>query len=214
VYLPPQFRQDDPDEIRAFVRGARLATVFTSGPNGPRASHVPIDYDEDPAPLGTLRFHLARANEQWCDLAAGDIALVAFLGADDAYVSPSFYATKAETGKVVPTWNYVAVHAYGRARTSDDPSELYDLVRSLTDRRETGRDEPWRVDDAPESFVAAQLRGIVAVTIPIDRFDAKWKLSQNRSDADVAGVVSGLRASPHACERAAAERVAERSKRA
>jgi transcriptional regulator len=122
-------------------------------------------------------------------------------------VSPSFYATKAETGKVVPTWDYVAVHAYGRARLSDDATELYDVVRSLTDVHEAARDEPWHVDDAPESFVAGQLRGIVAVTIPIERLEAKWKLSQNRSDADVAGVVAGLRASPSPADRDVADHV-------
>ena len=168
MYVPPHFRQNDPEAIRAFVRASRLATLFSAGPGGPRASHVPVSFDPEPEPLGALHCHLARA---------------------------SLYATKRETGKVVPTWNYVAVHARGVARVTEDASELHALVSSLTDGREAERSEPWHVDDAPDTYVANQLRGIVGVTIPITHIDAKWKMSQNRTDADMLGVIDGLRAS-------------------
>jgi transcriptional regulator len=208
VYLPPHFRQTDLAAIRAFVRAARLATLFTAGPGGPRASHIPVTLEARPEPYGTLRCHLSRANEQWRDLAAGAEALVAFLG-PEAYVSPSMYATKRETGKVVPTWNYVAVHAVGKARVFHDTTELHELVSSLTDGREAERPEPWRVDDAPETYVEGQLRGIVGVEIPVARFEAKWKMSQNRSEPDVEGVVEALRRSPLEPERETAEIMAE-----
>jgi len=209
MYLPPHFREDDPAAIRAFVAGARLATLVSAGPGGMRASHLPMLLDADPAPLGTLRCHVARANEQWRDLETNPEAMVIFLG-PEAYVSPSAYATKRETGKVVPTWNYVAVHAYGNAEVTHDPGALHDLVDRLTDARESDRESPWAVEDAPESYVAGQLRGIVGIAIPVARFDAKWKMSQNRSDDDVRGVVASLCESPLAVERAAAEIVAER----
>jgi transcriptional regulator len=209
MYLPAHFREEDLETIRAFVRAARLATLFTAGSGGPRASHIPVAYDAEPAPYGTLRCHLARANEQWRDLAAGAEPLVAFLG-PEAYVSPSFYATKRETGKVVPTWNYVAVHAFGTARVFHEASELHELVSSLTDARESEREQPWRVDDAPSSFVAGQLRAIVGVEIRVARWDAKWKMSQNRSAADASGVAAGLRDSGLLPERETAEIVADR----
>ena len=209
MYLPPHFREDDPATIHAFVASVRLATLVSSGSGGLRASHVPMLLDAEPAPHGTLLLHLARANEQWRDLASDGSALAIFAG-PEAYVTPSAYETKRETGKVVPTWNYVAVHAYGTARITEDPVELHALVRRLTDVREGERDAPWSVSDAPEPFVDGQLRGIVGVTIAVDRYDAKWKMSQNRSDADVRGVIADLRASPFAVERAAADVVADR----
>ncbi len=209
MYLPAHFREDDPAAIHAFVTNARLATLVSAGEGGLRASHVPILFGAQPAPNGTLRCHLARANPQWRDLEAGGEALVILLG-PDAYVSPSAYASKAEHGKVVPTWDYVAVHAYGKPAVFHDTSELHELVRHLTDLREGSRAEPWSVDDAPETFVASQLRAIVGVTIPVTRFEAKAKLSQNRSAADMAGVVASLAQSPLPVEREVAELVADR----
>ncbi len=162
----------------------------------------------EPAPHGTLLCHLARANEQWRDLEAGAEAMAIFTG-PDAYVSPSAYETKRETGKVVPTWNYVAVHAYGTVALTHDPVELHELVRRLTDAHEAERDRPWAVSDAPESYVAGQLRGIVGIALAVTRFDAKWKMSQNRSEADVRGVIASLEASDLPAERAAANVVAD-----
>jgi transcriptional regulator len=208
VYLPPHFREDDPARIRAFVASARLGTLVSAGRGGLRASHVPMLLDPEPAPRGTLLCHLARANEQWRDLEAGAEAVAIFTG-PEAYVSPSAYETKRETGKVVPTWNYVAVHAYGTVVLTHDPVELHDLVRRLTDAHEAKRDRPWDVSDAPESYIAGQLRGIVGVALAVTRFDAKWKMSQNRSEADVRGVIATLEASDLPVERAAANVVAE-----
>ncbi|MBD5633102.1 MAG: FMN-binding negative transcriptional regulator [Candidatus Eremiobacteraeota bacterium] len=200
MYVPPHFRNDDLGSIRAFLGAARLATLFSCGSGGPRASHVPMTFDREPEPYGTLHCHLARANEQWRDLAEGAPVLVVFMG-PDAYVSPALYETKRETGKVVPTWNYVAVHAHGVAKVFEDRSALHESVSRLTDGREARREEPWHVDDAPAQFVDDQLRGIVGVTLEVTRLEAKWKMSQNRSDADVRGVIAGLAQSPLPTER-------------
>ncbi len=208
MYLPPHFREDDPDRIHAFVASARLGTLVSAGRGGLRASHVPMLLDPEPAPHGTLLCHLARANEQWRDLEAGAETMAIFTG-PEAYVSPSAYETKRETGKVVPTWNYVAVHAYGTVVLTHDPAELDELVRCLTDAHEAERERPWDVSDAPESYIAGQLRGIVGVALAVTRFDAKWKMSQNRTEADVRGVIATLEASDLPVERAAATVVAE-----
>src|SRR6185312_617882 len=146
---------------------------------------------------GVLRGHLARANGQLQALREGAQALVIFQG-PQAYVSPSWYATKAETHKVVPTWNYVAVHGWGAPRVIDDAAWLRGLIGRLTRAQEQGRAEPWAVADAPEDYIAAQIRGIVGLEIPIDRTEGKWKASQNRSDADRAGVAAGLGEHPMA----------------
>jgi transcriptional regulator len=148
--------------------------------------------DPDASPNGTLRAHLARANPQWQALAEGAECLVVFQG-PQAYVTPSWYATKRETGKVVPTWNYATVHAWGRPSVFEDPAWLHRQVTALTESRETPRAAPWAVADAPEAFVASQLKGIVGLEIPISRLEGKWKVSQNRPEADRAGVVEGLR---------------------
>jgi transcriptional regulator len=208
MYLPPQFREDDPARVHAFVASARLGTLVSAGRDGLRASHVPMLLDPLPGPHGTLLCHLARANEQWRDLEAGAEAMAIFTG-PEAYVSPSAYETKRETGKVVPTWDYVAVHAYGTVTLTHDPKELHELVRRLTDAHEAQRDEPWAVSDAPESYIDGQLRGIVGIAFAVTRFDAKWKMSQNRSEADVRGVIAALEASELPVERDAAHVVAE-----
>src|SRR5262249_52931223 len=142
-------------------------------------------------PYGTLRGHVARANPQWRDVVAGSEALAIFLG-PNAYVTPSYYATKRETGKVVPTWNYVAVHAYGRAEFFDDAERLRALVTELTRTHEGGRAAPWAVSDAPPDFVAGMLRSIVGIELKITRLEGKWKMSQNRPAVDRPGIVAGL----------------------
>jgi transcriptional regulator len=201
VYVPPQFRQDDVEELRAFVASTRLATLVTGGSAGLRASHVPMLYapPERAEAHGSLHFHLARANEQWRDLANGAPAMAIFLG-PDAYVSPTFYEGHAG-GAVVPTWDYVA-------RVIEDASELHALVSKLTDAFEAERTDAWSVDDAPQTYMEKQLRGIVGVEIAIERFDAKWKMSQNRSVGDRQGIVAGLRESPFESERRTADIVA------
>jgi transcriptional regulator len=193
MYVPTQFREDDIPTVHGAMRAAGLATLVTTGPDGLVATPLPLLLDPDPAPYGTLHGHIARANPQWqrSDTAADGLAM--FMG-PDAYVTPSWYATKRETGKVVPTWNYVAVHAYGPVEFYTDPDRLLALVTRLTGRHEGERTHPWAVSDAPDDFIRAQLKGIVGCVLRITRLQGKWKMSQNRVAADRAGVVEGLRA--------------------
>lgn len=195
MYQPTQFRENRVDVLHAFMREHRFVTLVTFGADGLTAGHLPVELDPEPAPYGTLRGHLARANPQWRDFSADVPALVIFSG-PQAYISPSWYATKSETGRVVPTWNYIAVHAYGRLRTFDDTDRLKALVAALTEWQEKNFPEPWRVDDAPADFIERQLKGIVGIELALDRLEGKWKLSQNKSAADRAGVVAGLSGLP------------------
>lgn len=198
MYIPAQFRIDDRDAIRSALRMARLASLVTCGTDGLMATPLPLILDETEGELGTLYGHVARANPQWKTDASEALAI--FMG-PDAYVTPGWYATKQETGKVVPTWNYVAVHACGPVEFFDDPARLLDVVTRLTRLHEADRPEPWAVTDAPPRFIEAQLRGIVGVRLPIARLEAKSKMSQNRSEADRAGVAAGLAASERASDR-------------
>lgn len=191
MHLPAHFREERVPVLHEAMRRSRLAILVTAGPEGFEASHVPLLLDPDPAPLGTLLGHLARGNPQ-AGRAGSEVEALAILTGPDAYVSPSWYATKAETGTVVPTWNYVAVHAHGRLRFFEDPQRLLALVSRLTEAHEGGRALPWRVSDAPADFIQAQLRGITGFEMAIARLEGKWKLSQNRSAPDRAGVVDGL----------------------
>ena len=190
MYRPPPFREDRPDVLHALIRAHPLGTLVTAGPDGLTANHIPF-LIEAGGESGVLRAHLARANGQLEALRAGAPALVIFQG-PEAYVSPSWYATKAQSQKVVPTWNYVAVHCWGTPRVIDDPAWLRAQIGRLTASQEAGRAEPWAVEDAPEDYIAAQIRGIAGLEIPIDRIEGKWKASQNRSEADRAGVAAGL----------------------
>lgn len=200
MYTPRAFTEEDPLELQRLIRDTRLALVVTHGPEGLQASHLPLLLKADEGPHGTLYGHLARANRQWQTLAAGGEVLVIFTGGD-AYVSPSFYPAKAKHGKVVPTWNYLAVHAYGQAEVFDEPPRLLDLVSSLTDRHEADRASPWQVTDAPADYIDGMLRAIVGFALPITRLEGKRKLSQNRSPADVQGVRQGLAASTDILDR-------------
>ncbi len=196
MYVPPAFREDRPEILRAAVRATGLAVLVSFGPEGLIASHVPMLLDEPEGPdiageHGVLVGHVARANPQW-RASAADVQALAIFPGPDAYVSPSLYATKRETGKVVPTWNYVAVHAYGRLTFFDDPRELHALVSRLTVAHEAARPAPWAVTDAPAGFIASQLKGIVGFRLEIARLEGKWKMSQNRPMADRLGVVAGL----------------------
>jgi transcriptional regulator len=191
MYQPPHFREDRLEVQHGLVRAHPLGILVTAGAGGLMANHVPFTLDAGASGLGTLRCHLARANPQWRDLAAGAEALVVFQG-PQAYVTPSWYETKRETHKVVPTWNYAVVHAWGAPVVIEDAEWLAAQIEALTRRHEAGRAEPWAVSDAPEPFVAAQIRGIVGVEIPIARIEGKWKVSQNRPAADRAGVATGF----------------------
>ncbi len=202
MYVPEHFREADRATLHAAIAEARLATLVTATAEGLMATPLPLLLAPDEGPLGTLYGHLARANPQARLEPVGE-ALAAFAG-PEAYVSPAWYPAKAETHKVVPTWNYVAVHAYGPLETFDDPDRLRDLLARLTDRHEAGRAEPWSLADAPEDYVAAMLKGVVGVRLPIARLDGKTKMSQNKSAADRAGVAAGLAASPDSRDRAVA----------
>ena len=175
---------------RARVRARPLGLLVTHGPGGVRVSPVPFALYPDEGAMGALRAHLARANPQWRDLAGGE-ATVVFQGGD-AYVSPGWYATKAETGRVVPTWNYEAVHVYGELVWREEHDWLLANVTALSERFEAAQDPPWSVADAPADFIARLANGIVGVEVRITRVEAKRKLSQNRGEADRRGVVAGL----------------------
>ena len=191
MYVPPLFKEDRTDVLHDAIRRADLATLVTLSADGLVASHVPMLLDAEPAPNGTLIGHLARPNPQ----ARGAVceALAIFQG-PDAYITPSWYVTKRQNGKVVPTWNYVAIHAYGTIEFFNDPERLRDVVTRLTARQEAGRAQPWAVADAPPDFIDGMLRGIVGFALPISRLEGKWKMSQNRPAEDRAGVIDGLHA--------------------
>ena len=196
MYVPAHFKPDDA-EVLALLRSGRAANLITSTRDGLLATMLPLVYDGPEAraglgPWGALLGHVARNNGQWKTPAIGEVMVI--LAGPDAYISPAWYATKREHGRVVPTWNYITVHAYGRLVIHDDPAWVEANVRRLTGQHEGTRTEPWSVDDAPEPYVAGQLKAIVGVEILIDRVEGKWKLSQNRSDADIAGAIEGLEA--------------------
>ncbi|MBZ9784577.1 FMN-binding negative transcriptional regulator [Pseudomonas sp. REP124] len=191
MYTPRNFAIDDLHELHQQILGTRLAMVVTHGEHGLQASHLPMLFNPDQGPNGTLYGHFAKANPQWKELQNGAEALVIFAGAD-AYVSPGFYPSKAEHGKVVPTWNYVAVHAYGSAEVFTDADRLLTLVSALTDRHEASRAQPWKVADAPVDYIDGMLKAIVGFALPIQRLEGKRKLSQNRNAEDIAGVREGL----------------------
>ena len=208
MYLPAAFHDQDIERLQQQMQDCRLAIVVTHGDSGLQASHVPLLLDRAAGPFGTLRGHLARANPQWQDLANGSEALVIFSGAD-AYVSPSFYPSKAEHGKAVPTWNFLAVHATGTAEVFSDAERLRALVSQLTDRHEAGQAKPWAVNDAPADYLQSMLKAIVGFELPISRLEGKRKLSQNRSAEDIAGVRQGLAASIDPLDNAVAQLMSE-----
>jgi transcriptional regulator len=192
MYQPPHFREERLEVQHALIRAHPLGMLVTVGSAGLVANPLPFVLDAAASPSGTLKVHLSRANSQWSDFDPAQEALVIFQGAD-AYISPSWYETKRQTGKVVPTWNYAVVQAYGRMRVIDDPEWLLRQIGELTATHEAARPEPWSVEDAPAPFIAAQLKGIVGIEIEISRIEGKWKASQNRPEADRQGVAAGLR---------------------
>jgi transcriptional regulator len=192
MYIPSFNRIADDGVIRRFVSAARSAEFVTVDPDGiPVATLLPIMWDG-----GVVLAHMARANPQWKTITAGSPVLLICSGAE-AYISPSWYAAKAEHGRVVPTWNYSAVHLSGTVRVHEDREWLRDAVTRLTGVHEDGRSEPWQPSDAPERYIDGQLAGIVGLEITVSRVEAKAKLSQNRSEADRRGVVAGLLAEKH-----------------
>lgn len=191
MYLPPAFREDRIETLHAFIRQHPLGLLTSAGESGLAATPLPFLVYPADGVHGTLRAHLARANPHWRELQGGVECLVVFMG-PQGYVTPSWYPSKRETQKAVPTWNYVCVQARGRPRIVEDAAWLRRQIDDLTCAREGARPDPWMVSDAPEDYLAAQMQAIVGLEIPIDRIEGKWKLSQNRSATDRAGVIAGL----------------------
>jgi transcriptional regulator len=192
MYVPKPFEETRVEVMHALIRTEPLATIVTLGADGLFANHLPLELDPEPLPYGLLRGHVARSNRMWRDASAEVDTLAIFQG-PRSYVTPSWYASKQETGRVTPQWNYVVVHAYGRLRFIEDRAWLAAHVTRLTAHHEAPREEPWRVGDAPEDYIERLLGSIVGFELGITRLIGKWKLSQNRSDEDRAGVAAGLR---------------------
>lgn len=202
MYVPPAFRDDDRASLHATMRAARICNLVTATAEGLIATPLPMLLADDEGEHGVLYGHVARANPQWRRAPIGE-AMAIFMG-PDAYVTPSWYATKQATGKVVPTWNYVTVHAYGPVEFFEDADRLLDIVTRLTDLHEGPRAEPWAVSDAPAEFIQAQLRGIVGLRMAVTRIEGKRKVSQNRNAEDKAGVAAGLAGSERQTDQAVA----------
>jgi transcriptional regulator len=193
MYLPKHFEEPRLEVLHALMRARPLATVVTLTASGLNANHIPLLLLDEPAPYGTLRGHVARANPMGRDLVSDVETLVVFQGPDH-YITPSWYATKHEDGKVVPTWNYAVVHACGTLRVVDDPAWLWAQMEALTDHSEAMFAEPWAVSDAPREYVEARMAATVGIELVITRLIGKWKTSQNQPARNQAGVVAGLRA--------------------
>jgi transcriptional regulator len=210
MYLPNSFAERDLPTLFAFMEAHPLATLVTTSATGLFATHLPLIVDRSAGPMGTLFGHVARANPHSRYVTDGaDEALVIFTG-PDAYITPEWYRTKQETGRVVPTWNYIAVHAYGTLQLRDDPSFLRPHLEALTRQHEGRRPTPWEVSDAPADYIDQQLKAIVGVEFQIKRLEGKWKMSQNRVAADIEGVIDGLSASDAAQDQAVGAIVRER----
>ena len=193
MYRPNAFQEDRPEVLHAAMREIGAATVVSQGADGLVATHAPIELSPEPSPYGTIRFHVAKANPHAEAIGRGEPLLVIFQG-PQGYITPSWYPTKQLTGKVVPTWNYVAIHAYGKADIIADGAALRAHLAALTDRFEETNHDPWKLDDAPSSFIDGMCRALVGFEVRLERIEGKWKMSQNRSSDDRNGVVNGLRA--------------------
>jgi len=191
MYLPKHFEETRVQVLHELIGAHPLGALVAMTSAGLDANHIPFEVDPEPAPFGTLRGHIARANGLWRDFSRDVEALVIFQG-PGTYVSPAWYPTKQETAKVVPTWNYAVVHAYGVLRFIDDRDWLRAFVTKLTARHEAPRPDPWKVTDAPADYIEQMLGAIIGLEIPITRLVGKWKVSQNRPAQDRDGVVEGL----------------------
>jgi len=194
MYSPPQFEQPDIEVMYELIRSHPLATLITQGKNGIDANHIPLYLSPLPEPFGVLRGHIARANPLWQDLATDNESLVIFHGVN-AYISPSWYATKQEAGKVVPTWNYTVVHAYGSLRIVDDATWIRTQLNVLTQHNEASFVHPWTVSDAPDDFTEKLIGAVVGIELVITRLSGKWKVSQNQPLQNQNSVIDGLNAS-------------------
>jgi transcriptional regulator len=210
MYIPQNFREERVPVLHHLIEQHSFSTLVTLNSSGLIASHIPMVLDREPAPFGMLRGHVSRANPQWSDISAHVQALAIFYGPHH-YITPSWYSSKIETGRVVPTWNYVTVHAYGPLRIVEDSHWLHSHLASLTTAHEAQFSKPWNLQDAPAEYIEAMAKGIVGVELPIQRLEGKWKVSQNRSASDRDGVVHGLEELDSPESRAMAALVRERS---
>ncbi|MBL8251757.1 MAG: FMN-binding negative transcriptional regulator [Candidatus Competibacter sp.] len=192
MYSPTHFDEPRIDRLHELMRAQPLATLVTLSSHGINADHLPLHLSETSGSLGALRGHVARANPIRRNLVENAEVLAIFQGSD-AYITPSWYATKAETGKVVPTWNYVVVHAYGTLRFIDDAAWLRAHLEALVDHNESAFESPWRLSDAPPDYIEQLLGAVAGIEIAITRLAGKWKISQNQPSENQAGVIGGLR---------------------
>jgi len=212
MYIPKAFEVTDLSTLHEFIETYTFGTLVTVAGEQPVATRLPLILDRARGRQGSLLGHVARANPQWQRVEPGIEVLAIFLG-PNTYITPSWYPTKQQNGKVVPTWNYLAIHAYGTLSFFDDPAELRAHVSQMTGTHESARAAPWAVSDAPESFVQGMLRAIVGFKLRITRLEGKWKMSQNRPAQDVTGVLEGLAREDGEAHEAVAEIVAERHAR-
>ena len=209
MYLPAHFNETRTEVMHALMRARPLAALVTLGDSGIIANHLPVQTLPQPAPLGCIRGHIARANPLWRDYRTGAEALAIFQG-PHAYISPSFYPSKVVTGEVVPTWNYAVVHARGTLRFIHDAEWLRSFVAGLTASHEAPRPQQWKIEDAPADYIGKMLKLIVGFEFSITSLTGKWKMSQNRPQADRAGVQKNLQAASDADSREIAAMVAAR----
>ncbi|MBI3523125.1 MAG: FMN-binding negative transcriptional regulator [Betaproteobacteria bacterium] len=207
MYMPAQFEETRSEVLQALMREHPFATLVTASAGGIAANHIPLEYDPAPAPFGRLVGHVARANPVWREVDEHE-ALAIFQG-PHAYISPAWYPSKQEHGKVVPTWNYAVVHVRGALRAVEDPQQLRAIVEKLTRRHEAGRPQPWQVADAPPEYIEQMLKSIVGIEMTITKIVGKWKVSQNRSASDRAGVIAGLGAPGDSNARAMSDLIKE-----
>ena len=191
MYIPKHFEEPKVDAMHELMHAHPLATLVTLSSEGLNANHIPLLLSPEPVPYGTLQGHVARSNPVWTDFAK-DTEVLAIFNGPEHYITPSWYATRQETGKVVPTWNYISVHAYGALRVVDDPAWLRSQLAALTGQNETGFAEPWKVTDAPHDYTEKLIGSIVGIEIVITKLQGKWKLSQNQPAQNRGGVIAGL----------------------
>ncbi|MEI9981598.1 MAG: FMN-binding negative transcriptional regulator [Edaphobacter sp.] len=190
MYIPNANKEDRVPILHQFMQDQPFASLITLGASGLFASHIPMVLEQNGS-MGQLKCHISRANTQWRDLIPTVQALAIFAGPQH-YITPTWYPEKQETAKVVPTWNYVVVHAYGHLKVIQDQEWLRSHLASLTNQHEAGFPVPWKIEDAPSDYIASQIKGIIGLEMAIERLEGKWKVSQNRSECDRAGVAEGL----------------------
>ena len=207
MYLPTQFNETRVDVLHALMRARPLCTLVTTAESGLVADHLPVETREQPAPLGSIRGHIARANPLWREYRSGTHSLAIFQG-PHVYISPSFYPSKVKTGEVVPTWDYAVVHASGTLRFIEDREWMRSFVSGLTRTHEKSRAEPWKIDDAPAAYIDKMLKLIVGFEFSIASLSGKWKVSQNRTHEDRQGVIRNLQCAADSDSRQIADMLA------